>query len=101
VVDATFSTESHRLAFREAAIRKGARFLFVECRAKEDKLRERLRGREKEPGVSDAREGLLDNFASRWEPVRGIPPGEFYALDTSGEPERSWESLEAFLAGPK
>lgn len=84
ILDTTFAEGVLRGRARDLADRHGAAFRFVECRARTDVLRERLRARK--GGLSDAREDLLDSFLARWEPE---PEGESGApshivLDTTG-----------------
>jgi predicted kinase len=93
ILDTTFVSRNYRRHARELASRFGAAFLFVECRAPESVLRERLRGRT--GGVSDAREDLLDRFLRAREPATELPPEERLVVDTT----RSAEEVVAEILG--
>jgi aminoglycoside phosphotransferase family enzyme/predicted kinase len=69
VVDATFSRGSHRLQALRMADRRQARSVLVECRAATPVLTERLRQRETQACVSDARRMHLEAFQKRFEPL--------------------------------
>jgi predicted kinase len=95
VLDASFARAADRRDAKDLASRQGVPFLFVETRAPEKVLRERLRARAGGPSVSDAREDLLEEFRQRFEPVREISPEERLAVDATGTPE---EMLRSVLA---
>jgi aminoglycoside phosphotransferase family enzyme/predicted kinase len=80
LLDTTFSAPQLRVNARALAARHRARWLFVECRAPEPVLRERLRARR--GGVSDAREDLLEASLAGFAPV-DLPPDEHLGLDTT------------------
>ena len=76
--------------------------LFIECRVAEEVCRERLRRRDREPSVSDAREALLDEFLAAWEPVDELEPSEHLVLDTFGSIDESVvPALARILAAPR
>jgi len=81
ILDTTFVSRNYRRHARELASRFGAAFLFVECRAPESVLRQRLRGRT--GGVSDAREDLLERFLRAREPATELLPEERMVVDTT------------------
>ncbi len=87
ILDTTFVSREYRRHARELAQRFAAAFLFVECRAPESVLRERLRGRT--GGVSDAREDLLDRFLRAVEPPTELPPEERLVVDTTRSAEEA------------
>jgi hypothetical protein len=93
ILDASFRSRETRREARRLALRRGAPFLFVECRADPEVCRARLRERAGRRVISDARESLWGEFAARWEPVDELPPGEHVVLDT-GRP-----LTDAALAG--
>ncbi|MGH9323756.1 MAG: AAA family ATPase [Vicinamibacteria bacterium] len=93
VLDASFRSRAHRTAARRIASANGVPFLFVECRASDSVIRQRLRSRERETSVSDGRLEIWDDFTSRWEPVEELGRAEHVVLDTSRPVE---ESLSAF-----
>jgi aminoglycoside phosphotransferase family enzyme/predicted kinase len=92
-IDASFRSLEHREAARQLARDLGVPFLFVECQAPSDIVRERLRQRDKEPSVSDARAEFLDDFVASWEPVDELDPSEHLVLDTSGSIEENVEAI--------
>ncbi len=87
ILDTTFVSREYRRHARELAHRFTAAFLFVECRAPERVLRERLRGRT--GGVSDAREDLLDRFFRAVEPATELPLEERLVVDTTRSAEEA------------
>ena len=97
VVDATFATLEHRMAFRDAARQSGIRFDFLECRADAETCRKRLRARKGEVQASDAREGLLEEFQRRWEPVDPLLEPGSASLNTAQPLEKTWEQAEKIL----
>lgn len=82
VLDGTFRAREWRAAARALAARRGAAFLFIECRAPRELCRERLSRR------GDGREArgwlaLFDYFvAHEWEPVSELSEAEHLVLDT-------------------
>ena len=85
VLDASFRTRAFRRLARQLAQEWGAPFFFVECRAANELLRDRLQARERERGVSDGRLAIFDAFVAGWEPVVEIPEEEHVVLDTGVE----------------
>ncbi len=69
ILDATFPTQAMRRAARSLAQSVGVPFRLLECQVPLEVCRERLRMRESEPSVSDARSGILDEFRSSFEPL--------------------------------
>lgn len=83
ILDGSFRTRSRRARARRLALRHGAPFRLVECRAGLEVCRARLRERE----VRDRRSSWLsmfEFFLRRWEPVREIPADEHVVVDTVG-----------------
>ncbi len=83
IVDASFRAREHRLAARQLADYHGVPFRFIECRAKPEICRQRLRDRERRQSVSDGRLEIFDEFVARWQPVDELPASEHLVLDTS------------------
>lgn len=83
VLDATFQSRRRRREASMAAREVSAEILFVECRAPERLLKKRLKKRETEPSVSDARLFHLDDFKQRFEPLDEIHSKQRIAVDTS------------------
>jgi aminoglycoside phosphotransferase family enzyme/predicted kinase len=97
VVEASFRSAEMRRAARELAAKRGAPFLFVECRAPADVCRERLAARERKHGVSDGRLEIFDAFVERWEPVNEFPPSEHAVVDTSRTKDEAHAAVESRL----
>jgi aminoglycoside phosphotransferase family enzyme/predicted kinase len=95
IVDASFRAREARARARALAISAGASFAFVECRAPERVVRERLRAREGGSNVSDARLDLYDEFVARYEPVLELDASEHVVVDTSRALAQSLEQLRA------
>ena len=83
ILDASFRSETMRAEARGLAKRAGVPFRFVECRAPLATLRSRLDARDGVASVSDARAGILDEFAARFEAVTELPPDEHVIVDTT------------------
>jgi aminoglycoside phosphotransferase family enzyme/predicted kinase len=98
ILDTTFVSRDYRRHARELASRFGAAFLFVECRAPEHVLRERLRART--GGVSDAREDLLQRFLRAREPATELPPEERMVVDTTRSAEAAVAEILARAKSP-
>lgn len=83
VLDACFPLSAQRLAARSLARRRGAAFLLVECRAREEVVRQRLAARDagSHPGGWQA---VHDELAERWQPVAELAPGEHRRVHTDG-----------------
>jgi predicted kinase len=97
VLDGTFRARAQRVAARELALRHGAAFRFVECRAPREICRSRL-GARGDPEQVRGWLSLFDHFvASEWEPVRELAPREHRVLDTSRELEESLGALRSWL----
>jgi aminoglycoside phosphotransferase family enzyme/predicted kinase len=87
VIDATFSRDLYRRRVLDIAARRQVRPVFVECRAADAVLAERLRKRETEPSLSDARLIHLERFKQRYEPIIDIGPAIHITVDTIASPE--------------
>lgn len=79
VLDATFRTRAWRARARELAERHGAAFRFVECRADDAVIRERLAAREDPQGWL----AMYGHFLTLWEPVDELPAQELFRIDTT------------------
>ena len=86
VLDASFRLHRHRLDARQLAQRLGVPFLFVECRADAATCRRRLQARD--PGPSDGRLEIFDDFVAAYERPEEVdagdllPDDDFLRLDT-------------------
>ena len=82
IIDATFSRDSSRRKVLAMAAECRALPIFVECLAADNLLTERLRKRETEPSLSDARLTHLEHFKKRYEPIADIAPAIHVQIDT-------------------
>ena len=88
ILDATFAERRWRHAAAELARVAGADVAFIEARcARPEILRARLAERRQGGTVSDATDGLLDEFMGRYEWPGASDPGPRFAVDTSASPE--------------
>lgn len=102
VVDATFSRHAHRNQTLRMAQYHQAIPIFVECHAAEAILSERLKRRETEPSLSDARLIHLEAFKKRFEPVDMVGEGGHIRIDTARPVRECLQSVllsDALLAG--
>jgi predicted kinase len=83
ILDATFSRQAHRNQALRVAQYHQARPIFVECQAADALLSERLKRRETEPSLSDARLVHLEAFKKRFEPVDAIRGAVHIRVDTA------------------
>lgn len=95
VLDGTFRNRALRARARQLAAAHGVPFRFVECRAGEERCRERLRQR----ADSSAWLELFENFLPLWEPPDELPAQERVVLDTSGGPELAPDAAVLKLSG--
>lgn len=95
VIDASFRTRWQRSLARSLALELGVPFSFVECRAPEPRLRERLERRARGPSVSDGRLEIFDAFVRSYEPVTELSDRERVVLDTAGTLASSLAALRA------
>ncbi|MGE0786033.1 MAG: AAA family ATPase [Sandaracinaceae bacterium] len=93
IVDASFRSRRMRADVRRAAEEAGVPFLFVECTAPHDVLRDRLRRRVLGESVSDGRVEIFDDFVKSWEPVDELASEEHVVLDTTEDLEDNLEQL--------
>lgn len=97
IVDASFRSRSRRAEARRAAEAAGVPFVFVECTAPHDVLRQRLRERVLRDSVSDGRLEIFDDFVASWEAVDELPTAEHVVLDTTLPIEENLERLRSCL----
>lgn len=83
ILDATFSRQVHRDQALRVAQYHHAMPIFVECHAADALLSERLKRRDTEPSLSDARLVHLKAFKKRFEPVDTIGVGAHIRIDTA------------------
>jgi putative hydrolase of the HAD superfamily len=94
VADGCFSLARERQEARAMAVKHGAPFLFVECRAAEAVVRARLAARD--AAVDEPFWRIVaDELAARWEPVSELPEGEHEVVRTDEPSERVIEEVSA------
>lgn len=98
ILEASFRTRAYRDAIRSVARMAGQPFHFLECRAPDELVRTRLKGRARGPSVSDGREVIFEDFISAWEPAEELSAGECSLVDTSAPPEATLEEVMGLLA---
>lgn len=96
VLDACFPRNLQRLEARSLARRSGAAFLFAECEASEERVRERLTAREAQ-APSPGWWALRDRLRERWEAVSGLAGDERLRVSCDGTAE---EAVSAIRRAP-
>jgi aminoglycoside phosphotransferase family enzyme/predicted kinase len=96
VLDATFREASERRAMTAIAEAHGAPVVFVECRAPEDRVRERLRARRDD--VSDATEETYLRQRAESSALVVEPPARHVLLDTGRDAEVVADDLDRRFA---
>jgi len=92
VLDGCFALAVERAEARALALRHGAPFSFVECRARPETLRARLAERDtRTPGWQT----IADDVVARFEPVTGLAPEQHQVVSTD---EASDAALAAIVA---
>jgi len=86
VIDATFSRVPQRAQALRLAAGHQALPVFVECRAADAILAERLKNRENRPSVSDARLIHLEDFKKRFVPLTPMADEIHICVDTENPP---------------
>ena len=82
IIDATFSRDIQRRAALRMAVQRQAVPVFVECRAPDALLAQRLRKRETEPSISDARLIHLERFKQQFAPMPRMESAIHLPVDT-------------------
>jgi len=98
ILDATFTRQDWRRAAFDFAAARGVDALFIEAVCPEEVLRQRLRARETESSVSDARESLLDAFLTSREPATELPTIRRHEVKTTLTPEEACRQALQFLS---
>jgi aminoglycoside phosphotransferase family enzyme/predicted kinase len=106
IADATFKDPHHREQFIDLASRLRLPFLFVECRAPEAKILERLKIRAQRPGeVSDATASVYRRQREEFAPLREVPDSLRIIVDTESDTDEAaghvLNSLRRILSVPE
>ena len=84
ILDATYSRRLHRDQLRDRLRRAGVAFCFIEAKASNKTIRQRLKVRTgKTAQVSDARLEDFQTLSELYEPPKELPAPELAALETS------------------
>jgi uncharacterized protein len=100
ILDATYSRRLHRHQLRDRLGRAEVPFCFVEAKASDKIIQQRLKVRTAEDAqVSDARIEDFQTLSERYEPPKELPAAEFAALQTSkARPEATMTNVLRALA---
>jgi aminoglycoside phosphotransferase family enzyme/predicted kinase len=100
ILDATYNRRIHRDQLRDRLGRTGVSFCFVEAKASDKTIRQRLKARtSKNAQVSDARIEDFQTLSELYEPPKELPAAEFAALETSqARPEATMTNVLKTLA---
>ena len=86
IVDATFGNPQYRRLFVKLAGRFNVPILFIECRADENTIRQRLKNRrDDEHEISDATCAVYERMRAEYRPLSEIPDSCRFELDTGRE----------------
>jgi len=86
IVDATSSNPQYRCLFVRLAGHFNVPILFIECRADENTIRQRLKNRrDDEHEVSDATGAVYERMRAEYRPFSEIPDACRFELDTERE----------------
>jgi hypothetical protein len=99
ILDTTFSSRATRRQARALAERHSRPFLLAEARCDEAVLRQRLRRRAEGPALSDAGEGLLDDFLERFEPIDELPAAEHLVCDSTRGIDEALRKVLQYVRG--
>jgi aminoglycoside phosphotransferase family enzyme/predicted kinase len=85
IIDATFGESGCRRKAIRLSEKTGAAVLFIECAVPGDLIKQRLRNRENQKTVSDARLAHLDFFKKRFEPLTEIEDHAHIVINTEND----------------
>lgn len=98
IVDATFGKKQYRQVFIQTLAQTEARYCFVECKASEQTVKDRLLKREHQPTVSDARLEDFHSLYNSFEAILEIPNSHYIAINSGKSPRESIKTLLNALA---
>lgn len=100
VLDATYSSPARRETLRNILDALDAGYLFIECRADDATIRNRLKQRETNgKTISDARLEDLDKLGDIYSPPREIDDRYLVTIDTGRSLEKTMEELYMKIVG--
>jgi hypothetical protein len=82
IVDATFAERKWRQQAQQLAVDLDSNFILVECLCRDETLRKRLKLREFDESISDARLQHLPFMLRHFEPVTELSPEQHLRIDT-------------------
>lgn len=89
ILDATFSRRKWREEVRHLAQDLDTNLIFIECVARRETLRARLKRRENESGLSDARWEHLEKMSIDFEPLTEIPAQRHIVIRAEQPPDKA------------
>ena len=100
ILDATFSRKENRRQALRLAGQAGARIIFVECFCRQATIRERLKARETQKTLSDARIHHLRELRDSFQELREIKDRCLIRIDTDKQPEENLRTIFMHTAAP-
>ena len=98
IIDATFKDPAHRRQFLDLAARLRLPVLFVECRASEEEILQRLKRRQQRPGeVSDATVSVYFRQREEFVPLTEIPQSNRVVMTAESNPDTASERVMELL----
>ena len=85
VLDATYARRRWRDGVRQLAADADVGLIFAACVCSAEALRRRLAGRDRDPGLSDARLGHVDRFFAEFEALEELPSNRRVTVNTEGQ----------------
>jgi uncharacterized protein len=93
IIDATYSRKSQRMELIRFARDMDVNLIFIHCKVPLEILRKRLRKREIQADVSDAREYHLKAFIKKFEPMDEIDSKIYLEVDTEAPAEENIKKI--------
>ena len=101
ILDATFGQEKNRQEALRLARDTGALIVFVECFCSQETMRKRLKAREAQETLSDARIQHLQKLRERFQAFRELNDQCLIRIDTDEHPEENLRTVLMYMAEPK
>lgn len=94
ILDATYSSKEDRSRLVELLESLGAMYYFIETRASDELITERLKARESKEGVvSDARLEDFEKLIQHYQPPEELSSNKLIGVDTDSSPDESLSQL--------
>ena len=95
ILDATFSRKNQRRQALRLAEGTDANIIFLECSCSEKVLKDRLKKRNTEPTLSDARPEHFENLKAVFEPLNDLSQSIHLTVDTQKSADDSIRDIPA------